>query len=78
MVKVEYHGRFTSGINKIDALKVRNIEKIVIDGFHDAFRLTFREFRKVTVVVKSLREMEGELERARIRQKKRMIAITLR
>ena len=68
MVKVGYYSRFTSGINKTNAVKINNIEKSMADKFHDAFRLTFADpecilKHEATVAVESLNKMERESQK---------------
>ena len=41
MEKIGYHGRFISRTNKVDTLKVDNIENNMVDRVHDASHLMF-------------------------------------
>ena len=70
-------------MSKTDALKVSNIEKLLqIDSTirSDSRSANSRFISKyeTIVAVKSLRVIEGEPERTRIRRKKMMVVIALR
>ena len=45
MEKIGYHGRFISRNNKVDTLKVDNIENNMVDRVLDASHLIFSAFK---------------------------------